>query len=197
MAKHENEETRKQQILTAAAKCIARYGYYTTSVDIIAKEAKLSKGAIYWYYKSKEEVFVALSEWRWKQNVEYMEALEAKSTTFREFLNTMVEATSQFILSVTYELRTIHELNALATENAELRRVLVGNDLAMHKIFVRVLKRFVKSGELRKNIKPDEAATYMRCVVDGFAIHAGRENAPLLAKTMKTAFLSFYLDLKA
>ncbi len=197
MAKHESEETRKEQILTAATKCFARYGYHDTSVDLIAKEAKLSKGAIYWYYKSKEEVLLGLTTWRYSQNVEYMEALAAKVKNFKEFVDTMVDATAQFLATVTYELRTIHELNALATENAELRRILVESDHKMHKIFVTVLKRFAKAGELRKNIKAEESAMYMRVVVDGFGLHAGRENVQLLVKTLRTAFLSFYLDLKA
>ncbi len=197
MAKHESEETRKEQILTASAKCFARYGYHDTSVDLIAKEAKLSKGAIYWYYKSKEEVLLGLTTWRYSQNVEYMEALAAKVKNFKEFVDTMVDATAQFLATVTYELRTIHELNALATENAELRRILVESDHKMHKIFVTVLKRFAKAGELRKNIKAEESAMYMRVVVDGFGLHAGRENVQLLVKTLRTAFLSFYLDLKA
>jgi len=51
-------EERKQQILQAAMTCFARTGYHKTTMDDIVKESGLSKGALYWYFKSKKELFI-------------------------------------------------------------------------------------------------------------------------------------------
>jgi AcrR family transcriptional regulator len=51
------EEERKSQIITAALHCFARDGYDATSMDAIAAEAGLSKALLYYYYKSKDDVF--------------------------------------------------------------------------------------------------------------------------------------------
>ena len=51
---------RKQQIFEAAMTCFGRQGYYLTKMDDIAEEAGLSKGALYWYFKSKKELFLSL-----------------------------------------------------------------------------------------------------------------------------------------
>lgn len=49
-------------ILTSARKLFGKYGLRKTTVDEIAREARIGKGTIYNYYKSKEEVFQAVVE---------------------------------------------------------------------------------------------------------------------------------------
>lgn len=51
---------REARILDAAARLIAHYGYDKTTVSDIAREAGISKGAIYLHYSSKEDLFEAL-----------------------------------------------------------------------------------------------------------------------------------------
>jgi len=46
----------KEQILEACAKVIAKKGLENTSVDDIALEAKISKGSIYTYFKTKDQI---------------------------------------------------------------------------------------------------------------------------------------------
>src|SRR5439155_20331168 len=44
-------------LVAAAAKVFARRGYAGSSMDQIAKEAGFSKGALYWHFDSKEDLF--------------------------------------------------------------------------------------------------------------------------------------------
>ncbi len=53
------EEKRRAEIIDAALQCFSRDGYSNTSMDAIAQEAGLSKALIYYYFKSKDEVFEA------------------------------------------------------------------------------------------------------------------------------------------
>lgn len=59
MSKSENEE-REQRILDAAAKLFVHYGYDKTTVSDIAREAAVSKGAIYLHFDSKDALFEGL-----------------------------------------------------------------------------------------------------------------------------------------
>jgi len=52
----------KEKILEAAIKVFAERGYHSTRVDDIADESKTSKGSIYFYFKSKQEIFLGLIE---------------------------------------------------------------------------------------------------------------------------------------
>lgn len=54
------QDSRKEQILSAALKVIVEKGYHGSRMDDIVKASNLSKGAIYWYYKSKKEVYLSL-----------------------------------------------------------------------------------------------------------------------------------------
>ncbi|HZV52606.1 MAG TPA: TetR/AcrR family transcriptional regulator [Candidatus Dormibacteraeota bacterium] len=58
----EAREARREHILSAALRCFARRGYHATTVDDIAAEAGVSKGAPYVYFESKEALFRTLYE---------------------------------------------------------------------------------------------------------------------------------------
>jgi AcrR family transcriptional regulator len=52
---------RRELILVAAARCFARRGFHMTSMDDVIAEAGLSAGAVYGYYKGKEELIRAVA----------------------------------------------------------------------------------------------------------------------------------------
>jgi TetR/AcrR family acrAB operon transcriptional repressor len=55
----ENED-RADRIINAAQKLIVHYGYDKTTVDEIAREAGISKGAVYLHFDKKEAIFEAV-----------------------------------------------------------------------------------------------------------------------------------------
>lgn len=52
---------RRQQILDAAVRCFVRNGFHQTSMQDVIKEADLSVGAFYRYFKSKNELIMAIT----------------------------------------------------------------------------------------------------------------------------------------
>jgi AcrR family transcriptional regulator len=50
-------EATKNKILIVASKLFARYGFYKTSMDEIAKISRKAKGSLYYHFASKEELF--------------------------------------------------------------------------------------------------------------------------------------------
>ena len=50
-------EERRTQIIQAALTCFTRKGYNNTTMDDIVAESGLSKGSLYWYFESKDELF--------------------------------------------------------------------------------------------------------------------------------------------
>ncbi len=79
-----NIAKRKEQIVRAAITAFARSGLKETSMDDIVSESGLSKGAIYWYFKSKDELISELLNTffdpgeisRWEKMLEVGTALE-------------------------------------------------------------------------------------------------------------------------
>jgi len=56
----ENSQETRTRILEAAVKVFATKGYHETKVDDIVSESHTSKGAFYFYFPSKQEIFLAL-----------------------------------------------------------------------------------------------------------------------------------------
>lgn len=51
---------RRNQILKAARKLFFDKGFKSITIDHIARKAELSKGAVYLYFKSKEEIYIQI-----------------------------------------------------------------------------------------------------------------------------------------
>jgi len=54
------KEKRKRTILRAAKQLFFKKGFKSVTVESIARQAKLSKGAVYLYFKSKEEIYTQI-----------------------------------------------------------------------------------------------------------------------------------------
>lgn len=50
-------DEKKNRILTAAEQLFAHFGIKKTTMDEIAKKARMGKSTVYYYFKSKEEIF--------------------------------------------------------------------------------------------------------------------------------------------
>jgi AcrR family transcriptional regulator len=55
-------DARRAQIIRAACKCFSDKGFHLTTIRDICSEAGLSAGAVYGYFKSKDEIVEALAE---------------------------------------------------------------------------------------------------------------------------------------
>jgi AcrR family transcriptional regulator len=68
-ADDEKREQKRLVLRTAAYKRFSERGYHLTTVDDICEEARISKGAFYWYYDSKQAVLLAIVD-GWSHDVE-------------------------------------------------------------------------------------------------------------------------------
>lgn len=59
--KKREKERRRQQILVAAKRVFSTKGFTKATMEDIAKEAELSPGTLYLYFKNKDELFSSLS----------------------------------------------------------------------------------------------------------------------------------------
>ena len=55
-----NKDEYRKKIITSAARVFSRFGFKKTTMDEIARELKMGKSSIYYYFKSKEQIFEAV-----------------------------------------------------------------------------------------------------------------------------------------
>src|SRR5262249_35344740 len=56
----EHIDARRRQILSAALRCFAREGFHRATMQDVFQEAELSPGAVYRYFKGKDELIAAI-----------------------------------------------------------------------------------------------------------------------------------------
>ncbi|MDX9727036.1 MAG: TetR/AcrR family transcriptional regulator [Bacteroidales bacterium] len=55
-----NKEEYRKKIIVTSGRIFSRYGFKKTTMDEIAAELKMGKSSVYYYFKSKEEIFEAV-----------------------------------------------------------------------------------------------------------------------------------------
>jgi TetR/AcrR family transcriptional regulator, transcriptional repressor of aconitase len=69
-------QARRQQIIDAAYRCIARKGFRQTTMRDIYEEAGLSAGAVYNYFESKHDIIAASFSFDYERSLGLFEAAE-------------------------------------------------------------------------------------------------------------------------
>ncbi|HCI82716.1 MAG TPA: hypothetical protein DHW02_23835 [Ktedonobacter sp.] len=164
-------EERRNQILEAALRVFARLGFHESRMDDIAQESKLSKGALYLYYKSKDAIIAAILKFFFEQEFKRLQAFVAIE---RE------ESVTEQILRLTRELTTAmdwmqqlmpiaFEFYAIAGRNQDVRQFLKGYYADYRKELARLIERGIERGEFRA-IDAQATATTLVALYEGLAL---------------------------
>jgi TetR/AcrR family transcriptional regulator, cholesterol catabolism regulator len=74
----ERAEARQRDILLAGARVFARDGFAAANLDDVAREVGVTKGVIYYYFRSKEEIYIAIQETVVSDSIARLEAIIAR-----------------------------------------------------------------------------------------------------------------------
>ena len=94
-ANHSDSATRRQ-LLQAALKSFADRGYAATSVRQIVDDARVSKPALYYYFKDKEGLFNALVDQAHDERHQLMQEAAQRGSTLAEKLEEIAAAIFDF-----------------------------------------------------------------------------------------------------
>jgi AcrR family transcriptional regulator len=157
---------RREEILTAAEACFTERGYHGTTIDDIAERCALSKGAIYWHFPGKRDLFLALFDRYRGALVEIRRrAREAPSAPdgLRRFAHlALLDDAAELMPLVELTLEYI----AHASRDEELRerfRLMYGD---LKAIVVDQVERGLEEGTFRR-VDPEAVANMMVALGDG------------------------------
>ncbi|MGI8553922.1 MAG: TetR/AcrR family transcriptional regulator [Dehalococcoidia bacterium] len=74
----ERAEARRRDILVAAARVFARDGYAAASLDDIGEQLGVSKGVIYYYFRSKEAIYTEIATTASREASQRLETIVAQ-----------------------------------------------------------------------------------------------------------------------
>jgi AcrR family transcriptional regulator len=163
-------EERRAQIVKAALACYTRQGYVNTTMDDIVAESGLSKGAIYWYFKSKDDVFQAAF-------TSMFEAVGAESMAALQACGTAAEKLRFGARTMVDLARDIEGYFALIVEfwaQSENRDEVMGFWAEMltqyQQVIAAIFESGIQSGEFRK-VDTDALAWMIMAAYDGLAAY--------------------------
>jgi AcrR family transcriptional regulator len=81
---------RRQAILEAAIGVFAQHGFDAATIDDIARAAGLSKGGLYWHFKSKDDILAAILMQLFDQELSVLQQLAAAEGAVAPRLRQMV-----------------------------------------------------------------------------------------------------------
>lgn len=109
---------RRQQILDAATRSFSIYGYKATTMDQVAKDAKVGKGTIYTFFADKEELFKAILDEFILQMKEIAESVMDEELPFFENLHNVLLHMVNFRESHRLTIQLTHEVKDMGTRAA-------------------------------------------------------------------------------
>ena len=163
----ERKTERREQILDGARRCFAENGYEGATVSRLENEIGLSRGAIFNYFPSKEDLFVELAV-RDSARMSEIWVNDGLGAVVRE----VVELDPAW-LSVYLELfrRVRNDREFCAKIEAREKAVAPANRAR--------IEEAQRAGEFRDDIGPKEIGMFVNLVLNGLALmRAGGEELP-------------------
>jgi AcrR family transcriptional regulator len=177
-----HEQQRREQILQAAMACFARQGYHATSMDDVVRQCGLSVGAIYSYFTSKEELFLALCDYRTEQTLNYLNDL---FRTPGPMVDKFTEAVDFFFRQLSEDLVPLARVSVeFLSEAAKSERLKERQQRRCDTIrqFLRwLLTEARMTGNIREDLDLDAAVDLMMALNEGIVLMsvAGLRQVPL------------------
>jgi len=163
-------EARRQQVLDAAAECFARKGFHRTTMHDICQMAELSPGAVYRYFRSKDEIIGAMEEQGRQHSAAIMDAVTSERSSTLDVLEGLVDV----FFSKLEDVRdcAVHiELWAEALSNPRIKETVVRVDESIREAFSqRIVKDAQRRGEIHPNLDRDAVARVLMAFWHGLVL---------------------------
>lgn len=116
--KQKEKEKRRHDILKAALKVFLKVGYNNSSMDLIAEEAQLSKGTLYIYYKTKDDLYASvLLEKGFPTLIKFLNEADKRGDFIEDKILNFSLAYYHFAVSYPEFFNMINELHSEGTLN--------------------------------------------------------------------------------
>ncbi|MFY9793858.1 MAG: TetR/AcrR family transcriptional regulator [Candidatus Sulfotelmatobacter sp.] len=196
-APRDSERTR-ERLLQAASREVYRTGFQSASLDKILASTGVTKGALYYHFKSKEALGYAV--------VEEVIAPDVYGKWVRPFqsvkdpIDALIGAVRRIPVRPE-DVRGGCQLNNLAQEMSPLdagfrKRLAIIFD-AWREAVASVLREGQTSGSVRRDVKPAEAAALLIAMVEGYGSLAKNAQEPEVMKAGIRNIVTWLRSLRA
>jgi AcrR family transcriptional regulator len=163
-----SEETRSQ-IINSAVKMFSTHGYTAASVDMICKDAGISKGAFYHHFESKQALFLALLD-GWLTTIDSSIEASREKPVPETFLQ-IADAYPYIIKTASQGLPMFLEFWLQASRDKKIWQASITPYRRYHKDFTALIKKGVEEGSFVE-VDPETASRLIISTATGLLLQS-------------------------
>lgn len=158
-------------LLRAAGRVFAEHGFHRATLEAVAAEAGVSKGALYHYFPSKEQLFLALLEDRLGAGLSDIEAVIAERGSHSEQLGAAIETFLRRVNRDPRWLPLLLEFLAYGTRDPAAKAQIIEHFLRpAREAPARTARRLGIPQSEHALLSPDELGLTLAALTNGLAI---------------------------
>ena len=142
-------EERKDQILEAATKVFTQRGFADARMDDIVAESGLSKGALYWYFDSKDAIIVGILDRVFNWEAAHLQEILKSEDSAQKKLEAFVEASLQDIVRMKPLMPIFFDFWTLSIRNKTINKAIKRYYQRFIDIVEPMIKLGIDQGEFR------------------------------------------------
>jgi len=171
----EHLNARRAQIMEAARVCFGRRGFARSTIQDICKEAGLSPGAIYRYFKSKDDIVFAIGDESREMVLAMIEEMKGRHTAL-EILNLIGERFFGLLAQPAADpaILVYPELWAETLRNAEMREHALRSLGAWRDALATLIEKGQAEGIFDREIDPKACAMVLIATFEGLQLQLVR-----------------------
>ncbi len=191
----EHKMMMQDKILSASRTLFSKKGYHETSMDDIVKVSGFSKGAIYGYFKSKEELFFELQKRNAAMSLDGLKSLIAQEKTAIAKLEKAADLVFASICEVSEEVcRMDLEFQLASSRMPNMRKEFKKQQMIIIKLLSDIIANGIEAGEFKTDLDADNIATILVGTIGGLSNLLVTTDMKLDWDKIKDAFVSTIRD---
>jgi AcrR family transcriptional regulator len=197
LTRKERQAHTRARLMRSAAKVAAERGIERASVDEVAQDAGLTKGAVYANFESKEHLFLAMLEDRFEARLGELDRVLSEGGEPEEQAR---RAAADFIRAVSAEPeweRLFFEFALYAARNEDFRRELVARYRALRGRIAEMLARRAEELGIEPVVPPDQLAAMTFAMANGIALERLLEPEAVPDELYPAMMAVFFTGLRA
>jgi len=156
----------KERIIQSAVECFSKYGLDRTRMDDVAQKADLSKGTLYLYFNSKEDLFYVICENNLRILKEQLSQIFA--TTKEDLVSNAERFYENFHKEEKRESEKVFcEIIAESARNPKLQKMLYTQRIKTFNVVREYLDRQMEKGFFKKDTDTEAIASGFVALYDG------------------------------
>ncbi|GAB4417923.1 MAG: TetR family transcriptional regulator [Anaerolineales bacterium] len=157
---------RKDQIMNAAEEVFTQKGLNAARMDDIAKKTGLSKGTLYLYYKSKDELIIAILDRIFQREFQTLEEMDLSEISATDAIWVFIDAVIKDLKFMLRLMPIAYEFVALAFRNKYVQQAIKNYLNRYFEILTPIIQKGIDEGEFRP-VDPAEVSIAAGAILEG------------------------------